>query len=116
VLSGYSKFFAGTFYYLLSVDNHGEMSNNFYFAITAAMIIAMSEALLVWGLSLMWFDGALMARKELTIGMVCTLLLINCTLFLRRGKYVEIVNRYESNRRRLTWMSVGIHTMTLVCS
>jgi hypothetical protein len=112
-MSGYSQFFAGTYYYLLKLENGGKMSARVYFAISSVLMISASEMLLLWGVSLLWFHGALLSGKALALGVGIVLLVINCVLFVSRGQYVAIIKRHEEKRRWLTWIAVSIHVIAI---
>ncbi len=109
MLNAYSRLFAGTYFYLLKLENRGEMSERGYFAIWAILLLALSETFLIWSVGLIWFGGVLMASGPMNLLTGGSLLAVNYFLFVHRGRYVAILRRYKDENRRLLYVAVAIH-------
>jgi len=105
----YGKLFAGTYYYFLKIENGGKMSDRGYFAISSILLMTVSWALLLWGMSLIWLKGTPISSVPLTVGTGAILVAIHYSVFVRKDRYRVLIKKYEAKRRRLMWASIAVH-------
>jgi hypothetical protein len=107
----YVKFFAGTYFYVLKVQNGGAMSERIPFAFSAILLMATSELLPLLGGSL-FFHG-LSNIKPVAFGTVAVLLAANYLLFVYRGRYIKVVKTFERQKQRLLRTAAAIHAVAV---
>ena len=113
-MSAYNRFFAGTYYYMLKMENRGVFSDRLYYAISGILLIVVSEALLIWGVSLLFFDGDVMSGKVRMLGLGAALLLANGLLFLPRMRFRKVVRQHMGDRKRVMAFAIVLHVVALM--
>jgi hypothetical protein len=113
IVNNYSQFFAGTYFYVLKVQNRGAMSKSFFFALSTIVLMAASEVLPLFGASLFFFHGTFLSSRlaVLTIGTVFWA--FNYFLFVYRGRYIEVIKRFERQKQRLLRTAAAIHAIAM---
>jgi hypothetical protein len=109
VIDIYARFFAGTYFCFLRIENRGDLSERLYFAISAILLMSVDWLLLLWGVNLIWFKGVLMSSATLTMVSAAALLAIHYFLFVRQRRYQTLVKKYERRRHGLMWFSIAVH-------
>ncbi len=113
MLNKYSQFFAGTYFYLLKVQNGGAMSESVFFASSTVVLMASSEALPVLGASIFFFHGTFLSSRLAILSTGSVLWAVNYFLFVSRGRYIEVIKRFERQKQRLLRTAAAIHAIAI---
>lgn len=89
------------------------MSESYFFALSTIVLMAASEVLPLFGASLFFFHGTFLSSRlaVLTIGAVFWA--FNYFLFVYRGRYIEVIKRFERQKQRLLRTAAAIHAIAV---
>lgn len=94
----YQKLFAGTYLYLIKVENRGSLTLNSYFAYSTLLALTFFHILFFGGIAVALQKPQLILNVEINIIIALCFFLIGWFFFIRNEKYKKTVAKYKDKK------------------
>lgn len=107
----YNKLFAGTYLYLMQVENRGAISFSSYFAYSTLLALTFFHMLFLGGLVVALKQPQLILNVWVNISVGLVIFLNGWFFFIRSDQYKKTVNEYKNRKKEVIKFAVIVNIL-----
>lgn len=107
----YRKLFAGTYLYLIQIENRGSLEFTNYYAFSALMVLAFFHMLFLGGIAVAVQKPQWILNAGLNILVGACIFFVGWLIFVRGGRYKQIVSEYKDRKAALIKFAIFVNIL-----
>lgn len=109
----YNKLFAGTYLYLIQIENRGSLELTNYFAYSTLLTLTFFHILFLGGLAMILQQPELILNLGINVLVSVSVFLGGWIFFLRNERYKETVNQYKNKKREAIRFAIVVNILMM---